>query len=860
MLDGQVDVISRERIEGWLVDRDAPEQKPTLAILVDGQEVGRCRADLPRGTPKTPAAAEAANRCGFAFDFKPALSIFSAHRIEVRHAETGALLRNGAKTCTCPANGRMQLAPILITSRGRAGTTLLMQEFVGHPDIVVADIYPYEIKLVNYYTSAYKVLVSHKYPGDGKEMDYVETARRFMTVGGNPFNNPGKHRLGTGESLAEIFEQDFPAQLGFTFRDTIARYYRALSHTYRKPQARFFAEKSDIDADTRIGVRMLLGEVREIVMIRDPRDFMCSAKAFWKMNTPEALDTVAYTTRRMEQIDAEQRPDTMFVRYEDLIRDPLETRRALCRFVGLDEPPLPDVQAGAALLDVHATSQSPERSIGRWESDLEPAEIAACDARFASFMARFGYAGAGPGAGGVTTVAAAPIAAAPIAAARIAAVPPPHPVEPAAVVAHDVASFVGLPGPAGRVGPGAEAPAFVMTFGRDGDAGRWQDTGWATGEQGYTWTNAARSVLHLPRPPRPGTYQVRAQLAPFVAVGRLAAQRVAVAVNGVAIGEASLARPSVLECRVGWDVLSRTDPVRLAFAIPDAARPSELTGHPNDSRLLGLSFQRLWLVGPLPDGEDGHKPESSRAEPVRPEPAHPEPSRPEPVAAVASAPISPGSGASAKMMLRFESLGENCEFGLVQRRSGVDPLGLFRFASAPLPKLMGALAARFAGMGDPAHLVIEVSPNGREYMVFEKRFEFRYHAWVAVHEKTAEDVLAREVRRLPFLVRKLLADLSEGAKLFVFHGMQPLTQAQAGGLARAIRGFGPGTLLWVELADAENPPGSVRRLGDGLLKGHMDRFAPGDNAHDISLQCWTDLCAAALAAAAQEPLPELARA
>jgi hypothetical protein len=40
----------------------------------------------------------------------------------------------------------------------------------------------------------------------------------------------------------------------------------------------------------------------------------------------------------------------------------------------------------------------------------------------------------------------------------------------------------------------------------------------------------------------------------------------------------------------------------------------------------------------------------------------------------------------------------------------------------------------------------------------------------------------------------------------------------------------------------------------------MDRFAPGDNAHDISLQCWIDVCVAALDAAAQPSLPEMARA
>ncbi len=37
------------------------------------------------------------------------------------------------------------------------------------------------------------------------------------------------------------------------------------------------------------------------------------------------------------------------------------------------------------------------------------------------------------------------------------------------------------------------------------------------------------------------------------------------------------------------------------------------------------------------------------------------------------------------LMLQFESLGQNCEFGLVQRRAGADPLGLLRFDSAPCP-------------------------------------------------------------------------------------------------------------------------------------------------------------------------------
>jgi hypothetical protein len=42
----------------------------------------------------------------------------------------------------------------------------------------------------------------------------------------------------------------------------------------------------------------------------------------------------------------------------------------------------------------------------------------------------------------------------------------------------------------------------------------------------------------------------------------------------------------------------------------------------------------------------------------------------------------------------------------------------------------------------------------------------------------------------------------------------------------------------------------VDRLGEGLLKGYIDRFAPGDDAHDFSLDGWIALCRAAWASLA----------
>ncbi len=211
----------------------------------------------------------------------------------------------------------------------------------------------------------------------------------------------------------------------------------------------------------------------------------------------------------------------------------------------------------------------------------------------------------------------------------------------------------------------------------------------------------------------------------------------------------------------------------------------------------GVATELLELHWTLTFGLDP----ATGAETAQPARSKPVPAASEPTARPEFAPL----------LTRFESLGENCEFGLVQRRCGIEPLGLLRFSSTPLPPLLNALRGRFAGMGQPDTIEIEVAASGREYMVFDRRYGFRYHAWVKLGEMAPEAIHAREVRRLPFLIRKLVEDLTEGEKIFVFHGMQPLAEREARELADAIRLYGPGTLLWVELADAVHPPGAVRR-------------------------------------------------
>ena len=391
------------------------------------------------------------------------------------------------------------------------------------------------------------------------------------------------------------------------------------------------------------------------------------------------------------------------------------------------------------------------------------------------------------------------------------------------------------------------APVMSVVFGTHGDLARHANEGWARSEEGFTWTAAATARLVLPKPTRPGDYRLRLSLSPFVVRDKLPAQRIITAANGVVLAEVALTQRGIIECELPAAVLGGGARISLTFTLPDAIQPSEIAGQ-RDQRLLGAAFRRIDLFH-CDDLQHHQSVMDATAHPPVPAPPEPPVHRLEATRSMKfQAPVQELSqseslaGELEELMMRFESLGENCEFGLVQRRCGAEPLGLFRFASTPLPKLTAVLAAGFEGFATSDNLVVELSDNGREYMIADRRFGLRYHAWVLAGEISPEDLHEREVRRLPLLTRKLIADLELGEKIFVYHGMSALTLEEARGLHAALRRYGPGTLLWIELADADHPAGSVEQPTPGLLKGYMDRLAPSENAHDLSLDCWIKVC------------------
>jgi hypothetical protein len=201
-----------------------------------------------------------------------------------------------------------------------------------------------------------------------------------------------------------------------------------------------------------------------------------------------------------------------------------------------------------------------------------------------------------------------------------------------------------------------------------------------------------------------------------------------------------------------------------------------------------------------------------------------------------------------ELMLAFESLGINCEFGLVQRYAGVEPLGLLRFAGMTvasdlqIEKLVNALERRFEGLGAPGTITVYPTAEDGEFMARESVYNLQYHTGMYPREITAEELQVRETKRLNFLRRKFSEDLEAGEKIWVWQLAAVTCVDQVLPLLNALRAIGPNKLLWVVTADDAHPPGTAERLEADFFKGYVERAASLAGNLELSAFSWISAC------------------
>jgi hypothetical protein len=196
------------------------------------------------------------------------------------------------------------------------------------------------------------------------------------------------------------------------------------------------------------------------------------------------------------------------------------------------------------------------------------------------------------------------------------------------------------------------------------------------------------------------------------------------------------------------------------------------------------------------------------------------------------------------LMRDFESLGWNCEFGLVQRHFNVEPISLLAFATIPFDQLCTTLSTRFDTLGRPEATKIAV--HDHEYCVMDATHAFSKHTWIYQGATDPDELLKRESRKLNFLKSKLVRELVTAGKIFVYKLSPGLTEAQVSELYFELLSYGDNMMLWVDVEDEFHRSGDIELLFGRLYKGYVDKFSPAEAASaGISYSAWFEVCAKA---------------
>ena len=264
--------------------------------------------------------------------------------------------------------------PFFIVGVGRCGSTRLYELLASRPEIALTN----EGKIVDllYFFSRYAALPESS-SGDFLLQEPVKL-RGLLPPKSVPVVSSvvAAHAR---EMLLEIYRSLFPGKQFTHWGDKLPDPHAALA------------------------VQSLFSDTRFVILIRDPRDVLCSYRSFAKkphviadnsiMTRPLPLPEFCANYRNIyEGAVRDLRPHHL-VHYERLVSDPVGEVKKIFAHLGIDPGSAEVVSTESKeLFSLHATSKSPADSVGRWQRDLTKAEVLEVESVLGSLMEVHGYA------------------------------------------------------------------------------------------------------------------------------------------------------------------------------------------------------------------------------------------------------------------------------------------------------------------------------------------------------------------------------------------------------------------------------------------------------------------------------------
>jgi hypothetical protein len=361
-------------------------------------------------------------------------------------------------------------------------------------------------------------------------------------------------------------------------------------------------------------------------------------------------------------------------------------------------------------------------------------------------------------------------------------------------------------------------------------AGLLQD-GWGEPEDGFVWAVGRTSTLSLPLHDAPRPAVLLLDMRP-VAAPSGARQRLAIGANGKLLGYLDLRARGILALPI--DPARGADSLTLHFDNIDAYANPGLAAH-----VSGLPF--AWALA------------SAR---LAPAPARVAPaSLPRLAGRWADATLADAVAARCGLSLqdlvtRFESIAGSCRLGNLQRRLDRDQVGLLRYAAVHQHELVEGILAGFADVGRPDALLWDVrGPEDTTWRLIDLVFQISFATPYKLAAPPPSDAIAKFGTSLPWLAAKLMEDVASADKIFLTRLAYDSDDAAALAVLTALRRFGDAWLLLIDDAGRAEP-GSVERLANGLLRGHLD--AREDADLDLADTSFVSLLANAWALAKKE--------
>ena len=389
-------------VRGWAIGRGGPVKAVTARHA--GGELRRVDADIER-----PDVAERhpdvdwAGRSGF---FMPigALKLDPEFVVELEVALPGdtparlGSIQGRRSRLTTGLEPRIE--PIGVTSLGRTGSTAVTRLLAAHPEVVAYRPFEYEPRVVTYWLDLIQDLA-----------DPAAFRRQVQPQG--PLDPgwwtgaraPYPRRL-VDDELQALLGGESIEELALFAQRRIERFYAKTAELTGCAGADRFVEK--LGPRTGAFLRELYPTASEVVLVRDFRDMVASVLAFNEKrgyagfgrartkDDVEYVETiVADSVELLTQAWRARSGDAFLLRYEDLVRAPGETVRALLDHLGLAAEP-DTIESMLAALDepkseVHRTVADAAATIGRWRKDLAPEVQEACGRTLGPALREFGY-------------------------------------------------------------------------------------------------------------------------------------------------------------------------------------------------------------------------------------------------------------------------------------------------------------------------------------------------------------------------------------------------------------------------------------------------------------------------------------